>query len=115
MTARIRELPQADKDQLRSAFLIQSLPACLVELVLNSIDAKARRIEVAFGLPEWECRVTDDGIGVAYQDLQFIGQRYCEGLLAKRRKLTHSSLPSLFRFQLPPKCALLKSRLQQQL
>lgn len=78
MSARICELPQDTKDQLRSTFLIQTLPSCIVELVQNALDAQARNIEVAVSLANWECRVTDNGIGIEPSSLELIGKRYRE-------------------------------------
>lgn len=75
--ASIRHLDQATISSLRSSFVIQTLPACLVELVQNALDARARSIDVAFSLASWQCRVTDDGLGIPKDSLKRIAQRYC--------------------------------------
>lgn len=77
MAGDIHELPQETKDQLRSSFVIQTLPSCIVELVYNALDAQARNIEVAVSTANWECRVTDDGVGVDPRYLSLLGKRYC--------------------------------------
>jgi hypothetical protein len=76
MAGSIRELPQETRDQLRSTFIIQTLPSCIVELVQNSLDARAINIEIAFTLANWECRVTDNGTGIDAQSLKLLGKRY---------------------------------------
>lgn len=78
MAGPIRELPQHTKDTLRSTFIIQTLPSCIVELVQNALDAQARSIEVAVSVADWECRVTDNGHGIDAGSLSLVGKRYCE-------------------------------------
>jgi DNA mismatch repair protein MLH3 len=55
MSAAIQSLPEETINQLRSSFIIQSLPSCILELVQNALDAQASHIEVAFGLQNWQC------------------------------------------------------------
>lgn len=74
----IRALPQDVVSQLRSTFIIQSLPGCVVELVQNSLDARATSVEVAFGVDGWQCHVTDNGEGIDKQGLANVGKRYRE-------------------------------------
>lgn len=76
MAGDIRQLPQETRDQIRSSFLIQTLPSCIVELVQNALDAQAKNIEVAVSLTNWECRVTDNGVGIELHNLSLIGDRY---------------------------------------
>lgn len=75
MTA-IQKLPEEVISQLRSSFVIQSLPACLVELVQNALDARATSIEIGVGLDSWQCSVTDNGCGIEYSSLRRVGTRY---------------------------------------
>lgn len=74
--AAIRALPDSTTSQIRSSFIIPSLAACVLELVQNSLDASATRIEVAVGPDSWQCRVTDNGRGIDEDDLRRIGRRY---------------------------------------
>lgn len=77
MAGAIRELPQDTRDKLRSTFLIQTLPSCIIELVQNALDAQAASIEVAVSLANWECRVIDNGTGIDIANLGLVGNRYC--------------------------------------
>ena len=74
----IQPLPTTTVNQLRSSFIIQDLPSCLLELVQNALDAKATNIEIAFGLETWQCRVIDDGVGIDKDTLTHVARRYCE-------------------------------------
>ena len=74
--AAIRALPDSTTSQIRSSFIIPSLTACVLELVQNSLDASATRIEVAVGPDSWQCRVTDNGRGIDEDDLRKLGRRY---------------------------------------
>lgn len=76
MAGDIRELPQDTRDTLRSTFIIQTLPSCIVELVQNALDAQATAIEVAVSVANWECRVTDNGHGIDVRSLGLLGRRY---------------------------------------
>ena len=80
--AAIRTLPDSTANQIRSSFVIPSLAACVIELVQNSLDANATRIDVAVGPDSWQCRVTDNGHGIEENNLRSIAKRY--------RKLTGS-------------------------
>ena len=85
----IRALPADVISQLRSSFIIQSLPGCVVELVQNSLDARATSIEVAFGVDGWQCRVTDNGDGIDKQGLAIVGKRYRERDVLVAMRSTH--------------------------
>ena len=89
----IQPLPESTISQLRSSCTIQSLPSCLVELVQNALDAKARNIEIAYGLESWQCRVTDDGIGIGQNSLTNVARRYCKSrYIWPERRMTKGPL-----------------------
>lgn len=73
----IAALPVSVASQLRSGIVIPSLPAVLVELVQNSLDARARSIAVVVDLDRWSIRCDDDGCGLGRDDLRCVGrERY---------------------------------------
>lgn len=81
----IRRLDDGTISTLRSTLVLHTLPAVLLELVQNSLDADARLIEVSFSLKRWQCRVSDDGTGISAIELKHVGKRYCA---LQRRHLT---------------------------
>ncbi|KAL7424332.1 DNA mismatch repair protein [Cryptotrichosporon argae] len=61
---------------LRSAVLIPSLPAALLELARNAVDAGAKRVDIWLDPEEGGVRVTDDGRGVGAKELRRVGERF---------------------------------------
>lgn len=74
----IQLLPDATQDRLRSTQILTSLPQIVSELVQNSVDAGARKIEVGVDCTEWMCWVKDDGNGINKEGLSVLarGERY---------------------------------------
>ena len=73
----ITSLPSATTSLLRSTLVIPSLPAALVELVQNALDAQATRIDVSVDLDRWTIKCEDNGIGITRSELSKIaGERY---------------------------------------
>ena len=72
--APIAALTASTTSQLRSGIVIPSLPAVLLELVQNSLDARASSIQVVLDLERWSIRCDDDGCGLARDDLRRVGQ-----------------------------------------
>jgi DNA mismatch repair protein MLH3 len=66
--------------RLRSSVIIPSFSQVLSELIQNSLDAKAIRIDCWVDLSSGaeSMRVEDDGCGMGRKELQAIGHRYCE-------------------------------------
>ncbi|KAF7792853.1 hypothetical protein EIP86_003954 [Pleurotus ostreatoroseus] len=69
MSARIRHLPSTTQAKLRSTQILTSLPQVVSELVQNSLDAGAKRIELGVDCEEWSCWVRDDGCGMSKSEL----------------------------------------------
>ena len=66
--------------QLRSSTAIVSLTGVVLELLKNSLDAKATRVDAAVDFARGGCVVEDDGLGIA--PLEFaqdggLGKLYC--------------------------------------
>ncbi|KXN92305.1 DNA mismatch repair protein Mlh3 [Leucoagaricus sp. SymC.cos] len=64
---KLKELTQA---KLRSTQILTNLSQIISELIQNSLDAKARHIDVGLNCEEWMCWVRDDGSGMSQQDLE---------------------------------------------
>lgn len=68
--ANIFALPKADADKLRSMELIVDLASCVKQLVENSCDAGAHWIEVKVDCSKYSVVVSDDGHGIAIDELR---------------------------------------------
>jgi len=75
---RITPLARPDHRRLRSAVSIPTFPQILTELIQNSLDAGATRIECWISLEKANemIRVEDDGDGVERDGLNYIGQAH---------------------------------------
>lgn len=56
-----------------SLVAIPSMDQAVIELVANSIDAGSKHVDVHVSFPESAIGVTDDGRGIPYADLRFVG------------------------------------------
>lgn len=73
----IKPLPNKTTSLLRSTLIIPSLPSILIELVQNSLDAKASNIIVSFELDNWTIKCEDDGYGLTNLEMLKVGgERY---------------------------------------
>ncbi|KAF2229346.1 hypothetical protein EV356DRAFT_475511, partial [Viridothelium virens] len=66
----IRPLPPEVVDQIKSSVAITSLNDVVSELVKNSLDADATKIEVTIDYARGGCIVKDDGLGINAQEFQ---------------------------------------------
>lgn len=73
-------LPRSISTTIRSSVVIPNLPQVLAELVQNSIDAGALRIDCWLDLTSRgeSIRIEDDGCGIDQTALKRIGVRYGE-------------------------------------
>ncbi|KAK4698542.1 hypothetical protein P7C70_g7732, partial [Phenoliferia sp. Uapishka_3] len=73
----ITALPESTRSLLRSSVVIPSLPSVLLELVQNSLDARATSINVFVNLDRWSIKCEDDGCGFSREELGLLGrERY---------------------------------------
>ncbi|KAF5305775.1 hypothetical protein FQR65_LT07671 [Abscondita terminalis] len=72
----IKSLPQDVRDILRSGENVSSISQCVMELVLNSLDAKATAIAIRINLLTLRIQVVDNGVGVTESNMNVIGVRY---------------------------------------
>ncbi|KAF1926092.1 uncharacterized protein M421DRAFT_102711 [Didymella exigua CBS 183.55] len=61
----IRPLPDEVAAQIKSSTAIVSLTGVVLELVKNSLDAKAAKINVTVEFARGGCKVEDDGLGIS--------------------------------------------------
>ncbi|KAH7337346.1 hypothetical protein BKA66DRAFT_376871, partial [Pyrenochaeta sp. MPI-SDFR-AT-0127] len=61
----ILPLPDEVVAQIKSSTAIVSLTGVLLELLKNSLDAKAAKIDAAVDFARGACTVDDDGLGIS--------------------------------------------------
>uniref|UniRef100_A0A0W0GAP6 MutL C-terminal dimerisation domain-containing protein n=1 Tax=Moniliophthora roreri TaxID=221103 RepID=A0A0W0GAP6_MONRR len=96
----IERLNLRTRAKLRSTQILTSLPQIVSELLQNSLDAKARRIEIGVNCEEWTCWVTDDGQGMSRDDLTLLGSsgRYEQTIPGSSKAYTPDTLNMLSTF-----------------
>uniref|UniRef100_A0A453LKM3 Histidine kinase/HSP90-like ATPase domain-containing protein n=1 Tax=Aegilops tauschii subsp. strangulata TaxID=200361 RepID=A0A453LKM3_AEGTS len=62
----IKRLPRSVHSSLRSSIILSDLPRVVEELVYNSIDANARKIDVSVNVRACYVKVEDDGMCLHY-------------------------------------------------
>ncbi|EUC43786.1 hypothetical protein COCMIDRAFT_38302 [Bipolaris oryzae ATCC 44560] len=76
----ILPLPDDVVAQIKSSAAIVSLAGVVLELVKNSLDAKATRVEATVDFVRGGCIVEDDGLGISpleFSDKGRLGKLYC--------------------------------------
>jgi len=77
----ILPLPADVVAQIKSSTAIVSLTGVVLELLKNSLDAKATRIEATVDFARGSCTAEDDGLGIAppeFSETGGLGKMYCE-------------------------------------
>ncbi|KAJ1528495.1 hypothetical protein ONE63_006902 [Megalurothrips usitatus] len=89
----LQRLPSAVVSSLRTDVTVTTLSQCVIELVLNSIDAGSKSIAVRLDINNFRIQVVDNGCGLSSSDLNFIGMRYmtskCHSLTDLQTNLGH--------------------------
>ncbi|KAK6638946.1 hypothetical protein RUM43_007216 [Polyplax serrata] len=73
---KIQKLPTEALAKLESGIVITDAVRCVLELVYNSLDAKASAITVRVDLKEYKIEVSDNGHGIPRHDLESVGIKY---------------------------------------
>ncbi|UPX17151.1 DNA mismatch repair protein [Ascochyta rabiei] len=76
----IRPLPDEAVAQIKSSTAIVSLTGVVLELLRNSLDARASKIDVTVDFARGGCTVEDDGLGLApaeFREDGGLGKLYC--------------------------------------
>ncbi|XP_063221855.1 uncharacterized protein LOC134530698 [Bacillus rossius redtenbacheri] len=89
----VSKLPECVRSLLRTGIVVTTPAQTIVELVLNSIDAKATSISVRVDLQNFRLEVSDNGCGMNLKDIDRVGTRYmtskCHSLQDLHNRLTH--------------------------
>lgn len=72
----MKKLDESTIQKIRSDYTINSFHQAMEELILNSIDAKATKIEINFDLSQLELQVVDNGFGIEEKNIKSIGNRF---------------------------------------
>jgi hypothetical protein len=76
----ILPLPQEVVAQIRSSSAIVSLTGVVLELLKNSLDAKATKVDATIDFARGTCTVEDDGLGIPpleFREEGGLGKLYC--------------------------------------
>lgn len=76
----ILPLPDDVVAQIKSSAAIVSLTGVVLELIKNSLDAKATRVEATVDFVRGGCIVEDDGLGISpleFSEKGRLGKLYC--------------------------------------
>lgn len=76
----IRPLPDGVVAQIKSAAVIVSLTGVVLELLKNSLDARASKIIVTVDFTRGGCTIEDDGLGISpaeFSEGGGLGKLYC--------------------------------------
>ena len=77
----IRPLPDEVVAQIKSSTAIVSLSGVVVELLKNSLDGKAARVDVTVDFARGGCTVEDNGLGIPpaeFSEDGGLGKQYCK-------------------------------------
>ena len=69
----IQPLPPDVVAQIKSSITITSLNGVVCELVQNSLDANATKVEISVDYSKGSCSVEDDGLGILPSEFQPFG------------------------------------------
>jgi len=72
----IKRLPESAHSSLRSSVVLSDLPRVVEELIYNSIDANASKIDIEINVGACYIKVEDDGCGITRDELVLLGEKY---------------------------------------
>uniref|UniRef100_A0A0A9GEC1 Uncharacterized protein n=1 Tax=Arundo donax TaxID=35708 RepID=A0A0A9GEC1_ARUDO len=74
--ATIKRLPKNVHSSLRSSIILSDLSRVVEELIYNSIDANATKINIEVNVRACYVKVEDDGCGITRDELVLLGEKY---------------------------------------
>ena len=80
-TARILPLPPDVIAQIKSCTAVTSLTGAVLDLIQNSLDADAGKVDMTVDFPRGACIVEDDGLGILpaeFREGGGLGKLHCE-------------------------------------
>lgn len=77
----IHQLPRAVHSKLRSSVVLFDLPRVVEELIYNSLDAGATKVNVSISVGECYVKVDDDGCGITRDGMGLLGEKYATSKL----------------------------------
>ena len=80
MATRILPLPEHVAAQIKSSTAVLSLTGVVLELVRNSLDAQATKVDATIDFARGGCTVEDDGRGITpleFREEGGLGKLYC--------------------------------------
>ncbi|KAF0905827.1 hypothetical protein E2562_008874 [Oryza meyeriana var. granulata] len=72
----IKRLPKSVHSSLRSSIILFDLSRVVEELLYNSIDANASKIDISVNVRACYVKVEDDGCGITRDELVLVGEKY---------------------------------------
>ncbi|XP_020091760.1 DNA mismatch repair protein MLH3 isoform X3 [Ananas comosus] len=72
----IKRLPRNVHGPLHSSVVLFDLPRVVEELIYNSVDAGAKKVDVFINVKACYVKVEDDGCGITREGLVILGQKY---------------------------------------
>ncbi|XP_062198745.1 DNA mismatch repair protein MLH3 isoform X2 [Phragmites australis] len=72
----IKRLPKNVHSSLHSSIILSDLPRVVEELMYNSIDANATKIDIEVNVRACYVKVADDGCGITRDELVLLGEKY---------------------------------------
>ncbi|TFK43770.1 hypothetical protein BDQ12DRAFT_731752 [Crucibulum laeve] len=90
MSKALERLSTRTRAKLRSTLILSSLPQIVSELVQNSLDAGARKVEIGLNCEEWTFWVKDNGSGISKDGLETLGKGDDNGRYSEQTCLFYS-------------------------
>ncbi|KAJ4714043.1 DNA mismatch repair protein MLH3 [Melia azedarach] len=94
---KIKRLPEAVRNTVRSGIFLFDLTRVVEELVFNSLDAGATKVSVFVGVGTCYVKVMDNGSGICRDGLELVGERYATSKLHRLADVDASSTTFGFR------------------
>ena len=89
MASQIQTLPEEVIDLIAAGEVIDSMAAVVRELVENSLDAGASRINITLDPQLWSVKVTDNGRGMGLEDLKICVRPHSTSKIRHQKDLWH--------------------------